>query len=445
LIQINPADLERRIMSRSFPPGDIVSLLTSPAARAPDAGSVNRERTTTVGLAVLCQVAHFLTLAAIPLLLPAIRADLEINFAQAGMLSAAGMLSYAVAQIPAGYLADRFGPRRPLFIGHLAWSLLCLSFGLIQVYWLALVNLFVAGFFRALLFAPGLTLLASWFPRHRRATAMSLFTLGVAGGSILVAFASPPLAEAWGWRATFALFAGAGLATACLYGAFASDSPRQSRRKPATPADFLAIARFPILWVCSWLQFVRFAAVMGFSFWLPSFLVSDRGLSLPAAGLVMALCAAVSAPANTLGAYVSDRIRNPPLVIGGALAVLATAAVLLPAVESPPALLAAIAVYSIFQGFYFGPLFLVPVEVLGTRVAGTAIGFSNLFANIGGFVCVYALGAVRDLAGSFAWGFRGIAGLCIAGVGLAFLLGRMRARALGAAGPARTARGGKHA
>jgi sugar phosphate permease len=144
----------------------------------------------------------------------------------------------------------------------------------------------------------------------------------------------------------------------------------------------------------------------------------------------MALCAAVSAPANTLGAYVSDRIRNPPLVIGGALAVLATAAVLLPAVESPPALLAAIAVYSIFQGFYFGPLFLVPVEVLGTRVAGTAIGFSNLFANIGGFVCVYSLGAIRDAAGSFAWGFRGLSVVCLAGVVLAVILARIRARAL---------------
>ena len=360
------------------------------------------------------------------------------------MLSAAGILSYAIAQIPAGYLADRFGPRRPLLIGLLAWSFLCLTFGLIQVFWLALATLFVAGFFRALLFAPGLALLASWFPRDRRATAMSLFTLGVAGGGILVSLGGPPLAETWGWRPTFALFAGVGLATAGLYGAFASDSPRLGRRKPATAADFLAIARFPILWVCSWLQFVRFAAVMGFTFWLPSFLVSDRGFTLPAAGLVMALSAALSAPANTLGAYVSDRFRNPPLVIGGALAILAAAATLLPAVESPPVLLAVVAVYSIFQGFYFGPLFLVPVEVLGTRVAGTAIGFSNLFANIGGFVCVYALGAVRDLAGSFAWGFRGIGGLCVAGVGLAFLLGRMRTRALGAAGPAHAAHG-KHA
>ncbi|HZM46201.1 MAG TPA: hypothetical protein VFC14_15300 [Burkholderiales bacterium] len=87
----------------------------------------------------------------------------------------------------------------------------------------------------------------------------------------------------------------------------------------------------------------------------------------------------------------------------------------------------------LLQGFYFGPLFLVPVEVLGNRVAGTTIGFSNLFANIGGFTCVYALGVVRDRSGSFAWGFQGIVALCLVGVVLAILLARMRTRALGVA------------
>jgi sugar phosphate permease len=393
---------------------------------------MSRDGVNTVGLVVLCQVAHFLTLAAIPLLLPLIREDLEISFTQAGMLSAAGMLSYALAQIPAGYLSDRFGPRRPFFIGLLAWSVLSLIFGLIHVYWLALINLFVAGFFRALLFAPGLALLASWFPEQRRATAMSLFTLGIAGGSILLSLAGPLLAALYGWRAAFILFAVVGLGAACLFGAFARDRTRSQKRKPISASDFLEIARFPILWVCSWLQFVRFAAVIGFNFWLPSFLVDDRGFSLPAAGLVMAMSAALSAPANTLGAYVSDRLRNPPLVIGGALAVLACASALLPAVESIPMLLAVIAVYSIFLGFYFGPLFLVPVEVLGSRVAGTTIGFANLFANIGGLICVYALGAVKDVTGSFAWGFAGISGACLAGVVLAVVLARMRARALSA-------------
>jgi sugar phosphate permease len=89
-----------------------------------------------------------------------------------------------------------------------------------------------------------------------------------------------------------------------------------------------------------------------------------------------------------------------------------------------------IAVNSIFLQFYFGPLFLVPVEALGQRIAGTATGVSNLFANIGGFITAYALGVVKDKAGTFTWGFVGISGACLVGVVLAIVVARMRKRTL---------------
>jgi sugar phosphate permease len=418
-----------------------VNLSTTRASPAQELQPTSRAGSTTVALVVLCQVAHFLTFAAIPLLLPAIREDLHIDFTEAGMLAAAGMLSYALTQIPAGYLSDRFGPRRLFFIGLLGWSLLSVSFGLIHAFWLALANQFVAGAFRALLFAPGLALLASWSPQERRATAMSLFLLGGAVGSVVLSLAGPALVQLQGWRTTFIAFAALGVGAACLFAAFAKERPRGLEPKPLALADLVQAARFPILWVCSWLQFVRFAVVMGFNFWLPSYLVADRGFSLAQAGLVMALSAALSAPSNLLGGYVSDRLRNPPLVIGAALATLAGAAVLLPVVATIPLLLVVICVYSVFLGAYFGPLFLVPMEVLGSRVAGTTIGFSNLFANLGGFVSVYALGAVRDQSGSFAGGFHALAALCTVGIVLVLLLARMRARALGVAGAHARTRG----
>lgn len=386
----------------------------------------------TVQLVVLCQVAHFLTFAALPLLLPAVRNDLGIDFTQAGMLASAGALSYAFMQIPAGYLSDRYGPRRLFFAGLLGWSSLSLAFGFIHAFWLALACQFVAGAFRSLLFAPGLALISSWFEPRRRATAMSLFLFGGHVGALALSLAGPPLAERFGWRPTFVGFAAAGLAAALLFRSFAKESPDRGLHKPLRAADLVDIVRYPILWICSCLQFVRFAVVMGFSFWLPSFLVSDRGFSLPEAGFVMAMSAVLSAPSNTLGAYVSDRLGNPPLVIGAALAILACTAALLPAAASTPTLLVAIAIYSVFYGFYFGPLFLVPVQVLGSRRAGSAIGFSNLFANVGGFLSIYALGAIRDRAGSFTGGFLAIGGLCLAGVALAVVLARMRSRMLDA-------------
>ena len=387
---------------------------------------------TTVTLVVVCQVFHTLTLGGIALFLPLIREDLRISFSQAGILSVAATLSYAIGQVPAGYLADRFGPKRLFFIGLMGWSMLALALALIQTFWLAVVSLFVAGAFRALLFAPGLTLLSSWFPRERRATAMSLYMVGGFCGTIVLALTGPLLAKHLGWRSTFILFSLLGVAAALAYGALARDKPRRGAAADVGIGDALHLFKHKILWICSAIQFIRFSVVTAFIFWLPSLLLADRGLSLQAAGLVVAMSAALSAPSNAMGGYVSDRLRNPPLVIGGSLAILACTSVLLVTVDSIPALLLVIAVNSVFMPFYFGPLFFVPVEVLGQRTAGTTTGFSNLFANVGGGLSAYALGVVKDTHGAFTWGFVGIGVLCVIGVALSVLLARIRTSALAA-------------
>jgi hypothetical protein len=59
-------------------------------------------------------------------------------------------------------------------------------------------------------------------------------------------------------------------------------------------------------------------------------------------------------------------------VIGFSLAVLACTSALLVAVDSTPLLVVVVALNSIFLQFYFGPLFSVPLEALGQRVAGMA-------------------------------------------------------------------------
>jgi nitrate/nitrite transporter NarK len=397
---------------------------------APAAGAMARAGVNTTWLVVLCQVAHGLTFTAIPLLLPLIRADLGISFTQAGLLSAVATLSYAAGQIPAGFLADRYGARRPFFIGLIGWSALSLCFGLIHIFWVALVSQFIAGAFRALMFAPGLALLASWFPPQRRATAMSLYMVGGSAGNIVLALAGPLLADLYGWRAAIMLLAVPGMLAAFVFRSAAQEQPRRKAASHLALSEITRLALYPVMWVCCGLQFVRFSVVTAFIVWLPSLLVADRGWSVQTTGLVVAMSAALTAVSNMVGGYVSDRLRNPPLVIGGTFAVLACASLLLVTVESVPLLFVVIAVSAIFLQFYFGPIFLVPVEVLGPRIAGTATGVGNLFANIGGFVTACAFGVVKDQAGSFTWGYRGISVLCLIGVALSVVLARVRRHAL---------------
>lgn len=401
-----------------------VSLPSSPASPRP------RDAALTVTLVVFCQGFNMLSLGGIALFLPLIREDLDISFAQAGMLSAAATFTYALGQIPGGYLADRFGPKRVFFIGILGSTLLSLNFGMIESYPAALANQVVSGIFRALIFAPGLTLVASWFPSGRKATAMGVYVIGGISGNVLLSLIGPFLVVHYGWRPPFMAFAALGVCAAFVYLALGKEKPAAGPKHPVGMLDAFQLFRYPIMWVCAGIQFIRFGVTTSFNFWLPSLLVSDRGLSLQAAGFITAMGFALTGPSNALGGYTSDRLRNPPLVIGASLAVLACTSALLVAVDSIPLLVLVVAVNSIFVQFYFGPLFHVPVEVLGPRVAGMSAGFGNMFANLGALSFAYALGVVKDTAGAFTLGFLGTSAFCVVGVALAVVLSRMRKRAL---------------
>lgn len=384
----------------------------------------------TVTLVIICQSFQSLAVGGIALFLPLIREDLQMSFSQGGMLSAAATITYALGQIPAGYLADRYGPKRLFFIGLLGCLALSFNFAWVQSFEGALVNQLLSGAFRALLFAPGLVLITSWFPPERRAMAMGLFVIGGMSGNVFLSLIGPILVEPLGWRVLFMIFSIAGIVMAMLYHTLGKEKVRIAPKKEVRMSDAFKLFGYPIMWVCGALQFVRFGVVTSFNFWLPSLLVADRGMTLTEAGWTMAMAAMLTGPSNALGGYVSDRIKNPPLVIGASIAILGCTAILLVAVTWTPLMLLIIAINAVFLQFYFGPLFHVPVEVLGSRVTGMSAGVSNLFANVGALVFAVSLGVIRDRAGSFNIGFLAIAAFCAVGVVLAWVLARMRHTAL---------------
>jgi ACS family D-galactonate transporter-like MFS transporter len=253
-------------------------------------------------------------------------------------------------------------------------------------------------------------------------------------GNILLSLVGPLLAGRYGWRPTFMGFALLGVGVAFVYLALGREKPGAGPRHPVGMLDAFRLFRYPIMWVCAGIQFIRFGVTTSFNFWLPSLLVSDRGLSLQTAGFITAMGAVLTASANPLGGYVSDRLRNPPLVIGVSLGVLACTSGMLVLVDSIPLLVLVIAINSVFLQFYFGPLFSVPLEALGPRVAGMSVGFGNMFANLGALTFAYALGVVKDVAGAFKWGFIATGAVCVVGMALAALLSRMRKAAPPAAG-----------
>jgi predicted MFS family arabinose efflux permease len=384
-----------------------------------------QRRWTSVVLIVLCQSMQALAFGGIGLFLPLIRDDLGLSFAEAGTLGAASTLVYALMQIPSGYLADRVGPKRLFLIGLVGTNVLTFTFAELHDYGLLVVNQALSGFFRALVFAPGLLLVAALFPVQRRATAMGLYIAGGFSSSIFLNSIGPLLVKPLGWQRLFELFAVGGLVVLVLYWRLGAPGPRRAGSPPPLRSA-LRLFRYRTMWLLGVVQYVRLAVVFGLAFWLPSFLVDERGLSLRVAGLVLAVGSLLTAPSNFLGGYASDRLRNPQLVIGASLAMLAVTIVLLVHVHELALLVLVIAINAIFVQLYFGPLFSLGVEMLGVERAGLASGFGNFFANLGGFTFTYTLGALKDATGSFTVGFYTLAGLCIVGLAATVALAHAR-------------------
>ncbi len=380
-----------------------------------------------LSLIISCQSMQALAYGGIALFLPLIRRDLGITFTQAGVLAAASTIVYATLQIPSGYLADRFGPKRLFCIGLLGTNLLSLSFAQLESYRWLVANQAVSGCFRSLLFAPGLLLISALFPPNRKATAMGLYVAGGFSSSVFLNLLGPPLVDPLGWRNLFRIFSAAGLVILVLYWRFGDPGPVAGRAAPPTLRSIARIFASPLMWVIGFIQYTRLAIVAGLSFWLPTFLVVDKGYSLYVAGVLVAVAAAVTAPANFLGGYVSDRLRNPLLVIGTSLAMLAVTIALFIHVHSLPIMIAVFVVNGIFVQFYFGPLFAVQLQRLGPERAGLSTGCGNFFANLGSVSCAYALGWIKDLTGSFSAGLYALSALCVAALCCTVLLARMPA------------------
>jgi sugar phosphate permease len=113
-------------------------------------------------------------------------------------------------------------------------------------------------------------------------------------------------------------------------------------------------------------------------------------------------------------------------VIGGSLGMLALTTLLLVQVRALAVLVPVVALNAVFVQFYFGPLFSVPVELLGARTAGLTSGIGNFFANLGGFTFIYALGALRDATGSFAAGLYALSAACVVAALCTLALARLR-------------------
>jgi len=169
-----------------------------------------------VGSVALVGAISFLDRVNISIAGPSIASQYRLTDLQLGWIFAAFAAGYSLFQIPAGWAADRFGPRRVLTFGTVWWAVFttltaCIPGGIaraVLVFWSVR---FLLGVGECVMYPSSNRWVAAWIPTAERGLANGLIFAGVGAGAAF----TPPIIAAimlhFGWRAAFWVCAGLGL------------------------------------------------------------------------------------------------------------------------------------------------------------------------------------------------------------------------------------------
>lgn len=332
--------------------------------------------------------------------------DLGISPVEMGRVFSALILGYALFQVPAGMLADRWGARRLLLFAGLAWTVATLlmaatgwgpwSGSVASSLWVLIFLRFTLGIAQAPTYPAAAQGVAEWIPPFRQGLANSIVLTSIGLGSGL----APPFLSTimvyWGWRAAMLASAIPALLVAVAWSMVREDSTRRQLRSIPTSAEVrnargrMRSRSFVLLVVSYTLEgYVGYI----FIFWFYLYLVQERHFDLLKAGKLSSLPWILSVISIPLGGIVSDRLVAGRLgMCWGRRAVpifgLALAGIFVAWGARTPNAYSAVLCLALATALIFcveGPFWAAMMEVAGSN-AGTGGGVMNFGSNIGGFV-----------------------------------------------------------
>src|SRR5215467_3698775 len=177
-----------------------------------------------------------------------IQDEFSFSFKTMGWILSSFLVGYSLSQIPGGYLADRYGPRKVLITAITWWSVLTAAtaiaprlamakwFGV--AYSIAIIR-FLIGIGEAPSSPSYTKVVANWIGHTRRAfgSSFNLFGIGLGGAltPVLITF----IMRHWGWRTAFYCCGLLGFLMALIWYLWATDRPEQHPRVNQAEIDFI--------------------------------------------------------------------------------------------------------------------------------------------------------------------------------------------------------------
>jgi ACS family glucarate transporter-like MFS transporter len=379
----------------------------------------SRVRYWVIFFAVVLAIITYFDRVALSKAAPIIRKDLHIDERQMGIIFSAFALSYALMEIPGGYLGDRLGPRRVLMRIVIWWSFFTVAMGMtfnfVSLYTTNL--LFGAG--EAGCF-PNITKAFSvWLPRQERVRAQGIVWLAARWGGAFTPLVVYFILQLVSWRWVFAMFGLMGVIWAVFFYRWFRDNPADNPSVNAAELELLkgnAIVGHPKLplrilvrsrqvWALCLQYFMLSFGWYFYITWLPTFLQEKERRPLAATllgmlplflgGLGCFVCGMLSA--RVVKHFGSMKIGRRVMACTGFFGA-GTLLLVATRLHSPVAIMLAIGFSSFCNDLVMPNAWGACMDV-GGRFSGTLSGTMNMMGNLAGFVYPIVAGEIVKASG----------------------------------------------
>jgi ACS family glucarate transporter-like MFS transporter len=360
---------------------------------------------------------------------PSLSKDFGLSSVELGYLFSAFLAPYIVCMIPWGFLMDRYGARRMNAIGVALWSISTVLTGFVWSYATALTMRLLMGAAEASSLSAGTRALREWAPRKEYGLATSMMSTGTYFGPAIGLLLISWVVSMSSWRMGFivaGLLGFAWLAAQLIWfrnpeqATFLDEEERQfilrerdAERPAQGDAGFGGLLRSRSLWAVAVAHGCAAYTQLLFLTWLPSYLATERHLSIMSTGLFTTLPYVIAAFGTWGLGLLSDRLLRGVDTNAGkrrwmvCVAMLGASVVLLaPLVDSVFMILVLITISLTSMATAMSLNMALSSDLLQSPAdAGKTIGFYLTISNVGGLSAPIATGYIIAYTGSYNWAF----------------------------------------
>jgi sugar phosphate permease len=327
------------------------------------------------------------------------------------------LFTYGLSNIFGGYLSDRFGPRKIALFALIWWSLMTLFTGFV---WSSLALIFsriLLGLGEGMHWPLNSKWVKEWFPSHERARANMFWEFGLTMGPIITGpFVTWLILSTGTWKSPFIVMALVGiLAMAPIIWIVAKDRPEESRFVSSQELAYIQAGRkdesastqVSVGEVLSktdfWLLLINWSGMAtvfyGILFWLPSYLIKVRHLSLHMTGFWYMLPYILMTVCIILTAFASDRLMKRSIFAGIGTIIAGVGLFLGTHADNLALAMILISISSAMNGVVLPTIWSSLQRMFPSHNVGTGAGLLNGLENIIAAIGTYILGI------SFSVGF----------------------------------------